>query len=121
MISEISYSSSKREVMTTIVQFSIGLLLIASIFQYYNLTRLIWKVLDYVYFAVLAILFMNMPVIMLYGRSYAVTQYLTENYPDHTATLLWCIVFTYSYLRLIVDMSKVIAIRLSEYSKRRSP
>jgi hypothetical protein len=106
--------------MTTIVQFSIGLLLIASIFRYYNLTRLIWKVLDYVYFAVLAILFMNMPVIMLYGRSYAVTQYLTENHPDHTATFLWCIVFMYSYLRLIVDTSKVIAMGMSEFFRGRS-
>jgi hypothetical protein len=121
MISEISYSSSKREVMTTIVQFSIGLLLIASIFRYYNLTRLIWKVLDYVYFVVLTILFINLPIVAIYGRQYSITQHLVENYPDHTATLLWCIVFTYSYLRLIVDMSKVIAIRLSEYSKRRSP
>jgi hypothetical protein len=106
--------------MTTVIQFSIGLLLIASIFRYYNLTRLIWKVLDCIYFVVLAILFMNMPVIMLYGRSYAITQYLTENHPDHMMTFLWCIVFMYSYLRLIVDTSKVIAMGMSEFFRGRS-
>lgn len=110
----------KAKPMTTFVQLTIGLLLAASICRYYNASRLIWKVLDYIYFVVLAILFMNMPVIMLYGRSYAITQYLTENYPNHWATFFWCLIFMYSYLRLIVDTSKVIAMGISEYFKGRS-
>jgi TctA family transporter len=107
--------------MTTFIQLTIGILLAASICRYYNITRLIWKVLDYIYFVMLTILFINLPIVAIYGRQYSITQHLIENYPDHTATLLWCIVFTYSYIRLIVDMSEVIAIGLSRLLKGQSP
>lgn len=106
--------------MTVFIQLTIGLLLVASICRYYNITRLIWKVLDYIYFVVLAILFINTPIVFAYGKPYAITQYLTEHYPDHAATYLWCIVFMYSYLRLIVDTSRVIAMGISECFKGRS-